>query len=337
MLNIGPNGQPVVTTGPNGAAIVRSTVGNDAPMSDEKNLLSGPANIVSDPALQPRYHHHAAGEHAVLLRQVVAQLDQPSENMVPQRRELRYVTASDILPAIEAALAEGKDQLQQVQKDQQTAQSGQNRGGSSSAGGTSAPTSSAGTGASSGGSTSTTSITPPLTAPTENDVPTVLTIGGTRLMADNHSNSIIVFGSPDVVSRVFEMIDELDRKPLQVYLRTVIGQLTLTKDMQLGLDILQKFQRIGQGGLATSNVNSSAVGSTISGGNVGNSAFPEPQSLGARARLVPHLRDRADALRRDRQHARRLPARAGIDRPVQDHLDAERLYQQQQAGHHRGR
>ena len=278
MLNIGPNGLPVNAAGPNGSPVVRAAMGNNAPMSDEKNLLSGPANIVSDPRSN-RVVITTRPVNMPFLREVVAQLDQPSTNMVPQRFELRYVTASDILPAIEAALAEGKDELQQVQKDQQTAQSNQGRNGTGGAGGTTAPTSSAGSGSSSGGGTSTTAITPPLTAPTENDVPTVLTIGSTRLMADNHSNSIIVFGSPDVIGRCAEMVSELDRKPLQVYLRTVIGQLTLTKDMQLGLDILQKFQNIGQGGLATSNINSGAVGSTISGGNVGNGAFPEPTTL----------------------------------------------------------
>ena len=88
--------------------------------------------------------------------------------------------------------------------------------------------------------------------------PPSLTIGKTKLMADNRSNSIIVFGSPDVVSRVFDMIDQLDRKPLQVYLATVIGQFTVTEGEEFGIDILQKFQKVGQGGLATSNLNSRA-------------------------------------------------------------------------------
>ncbi len=289
MLNIGPNGQTVAAAGPNGTVNVRSVTGNDSPMSDEKNLLSGPANIVSDPRSN-RVIITTRPVNMPFLREVVAQLDQPAANTEPKRFELRYVTASDILPAIEAALAEGKDQLQQVQKDQQTAQSGQNRTGSA-AGGSAAPSSSAGTGASSGGGgTSTTSITPPLVAPTENDVPTVLTIGSTRLMADNHSNSVIVFGSPDVINRVAEMVDQLDRKPLQVYLRTVIGQLTVTKDMQLGLDLLQKFQKIGQGGIATSNINSQGVGSTVAGtGSVGNNSFPNPATLGSNGAFTGNL------------------------------------------------
>jgi type II secretion system protein D len=281
MLNIGPNGQPVNGAGPNGTVVVRPTVGNGAPMSDERNLLSGPANIVSDERSN-RVVITTRPVNMPFLREIVAQLDQPAMNTVPQRFELRYVTAGDILPAIEAALAEGKDQLQQVKQDQQTAQTNSNRTGGATGGGTQQPQSSAGTGASSGGGTSAEAITPPLTAPQENDVPTVLTIGSTRLMADNHSNSIIVFGSPDVVTRVAEMVDELDRKPLQVYLRTVIGNLTVTKDMELGLDILQKFQNIGQGGLASSNVNSSGVTSPVAGpAGVGNGTFPEPRNLTA--------------------------------------------------------
>jgi len=281
MLNIGPNGQAVSGAGPNGTVNVRANMGNRAPMSDEKNLLSGPANIVSDPRSN-RIIISTRPVNIPFLREVVAQLDQPAMNMVPQRRELKYVTASDILPAIEAALAEGKDQLQQVKQDQQTAQSNQTRNGGSASGGTAAPTSTAG--ASSGGGTSSTSITSPLVAPTENDVPTVLTIGSTRLMADNHSNSIIVFGSPDVVGRVFDMIDQLDRKPLQVYLRTVIGELTVTQDTQFGLDLLSKFKGIGSSGIAASNISGSGVGSSVAGsssvGPIGTSGtFPNPGSL----------------------------------------------------------
>src|SRR6202042_573506 len=99
----------------------------------------------------------------------------------------------------------------------------------------------------SSGSGAVSAVTSPLQAPTQNNVPPVVTIGKTRLLADNRSNSIIVFGSPDVVARVFNMIDQLDRKPLQVYLATVIGELTVSEGMEFGIDILQKFQRVGQG------------------------------------------------------------------------------------------
>jgi type II secretion system protein D len=272
MLGVGPNGAPVAAAGPSGQVIVPPDLGNNAPLSNEKNLISGPATILSDPRSN-RIVITTRPINMPFLTQVISQLDQPDIFMVPQRRELRYVTAADILPALESALAEGKDEIDQAKKDQQTATSQGGRPGQPGTAGTAAPASSAGA-SSGGGSGSVSAITPQLTTPTENDVPTVLTIGNTRLMADNRSNSIIVFGSPDVVGRVFDMVDQLDRKPLQVYLRTVIGELTVSQNLEFGIDILQKFQKVGQGGLATSNLNSSVAGSTTAG-----SFFPEPSAL----------------------------------------------------------
>ncbi len=246
MLGIGPNGAAATPAGPGGPVIVPASLGNNEPLSNEHNLISGTAQILSD----PRSNRLLVISRAVnmpFLEQMVAQLDQPDIFMVPQRRPLKYVLAQDILPALEAALAQGKDEEDQVKKDEAAAQSKSTGQGQNGA--TSQPVSAAG--ASSGGSGSVSAITPQLAAPNENNVPTVVTIGKTRLMADNRSNSIIVFGSPDVVSRVFDMIDQLDRKPLQVYLATVIGELTVKQGVEFGIDILQNFARVGQGGLAT--------------------------------------------------------------------------------------
>jgi general secretion pathway protein D len=268
-LGIGPAGAPGAgSTGPGGAVIVPAGLGNAEPLSNEHNLISGTAQILSDPRSN-RLLVISRPVNMPFLEQMIAQLDQPDIFMVPQRRPLKYVLAQDILPALEAALAQGKDEEDQVKKDETTAQA-KPAGQTQSAQGT--PASSAG--ASSGGSGSVAAITPQLATPTLNNVPTVVTIGKTRLLADNTSNSIIVFGSPDVVSRVFDMIDQLDRRPLQVYLATVIGELTVKEGLEFGIDILQKFQHVGSGGLASSNVNSGqATGSN------GTSFLPEPSAL----------------------------------------------------------
>jgi general secretion pathway protein D len=275
MLGIGPTGAPAAPAGaaaavPGGAAIVPASLGNDAPISNEHNLISGTAQILPD-LRSNRVLVITRPVNMPFLEQMIAQLDQADIFMVPQRRPLKYVLAQNILPALEAALAEGTVETTQVQKDQQAAQAAQTKA-TGTAGATGAPASTAG--ASSGGTGSVAAITPQLVTPTENDVPTVITIGKTKLLADNRSNSIIVFGSPDVVARVFDMIDQLDRKPLQVYLATVIGQLTVKEGEEFGIDILQKFQHVGQGGLASSNLNSSQAGSAT-----GSSFLPEPSSL----------------------------------------------------------
>jgi general secretion pathway protein D len=261
----GATGTAAVT--PAGGVIVPADVGNSEPLSNEHNLISGNALIVPD-TRSNRLIITTRPVNMPFLSQIVSQLDQPDIFMVPQRRPLRYVLAQDILPALEAALAQGKEEEDQVKKDEASAHTTtptqQQAPG--------APVSTAG--ASSGGSGSVSAITPQLAAPNENNVPTVVTVGKTRILADNRSNSIIVFGSPDVVARTFDMIDQLDRKPLQVYLATVIGELTVSEGLEFGIDILQKFQRVGQGGLASSNLNTS----TITGAN-GANFVPEPASL----------------------------------------------------------
>jgi len=275
MLGLGPTGAPAAGGGPGGIVEVPSTLGLNAPLSNEKNLISGPAQIISDPRSN-RILVITRPVNMPFLEQMVAQLDEPDIFLVPQRRALNYVLAANILPALEAALAQGKDEEDQLKKDETAAQSktsGQTQGGGGGAAGN--------TGGSSGGSGSSQSaITPQLSAPAENDVPTVVTIGNTRLMADNRSNSIIVFGSPDVVARVFNMIDQLDTRPLQVYLATVIGQLQVKQGQEFGIDILQKFQHVGQGGFASSNINTaSGTGGGLSGTTTGTSGTTTASGL----------------------------------------------------------
>ena len=269
MLGQNPTtGAPVAPPGPGGAVLIPARVGNDQPLSNEKNLITGSAQIISDPRSN-KLLIVTRPVNLPFLEQMIGQLDQSDIFLVPQRRPLRFVTAQNILPALENALAVGKDELAQAQKDQQTAQT---TAPGARPGGAAAPAGGGGGGGGGGAGGSVAAITPQLTTPQENDVPNVVTIGKTKLMADNRSNSIIVFGSQDVVARVFDMIDQLDRRPLQVYLATVIGQLTVKQGEEFGIDILQKFQRVGQGGLSTSNVNSSA-------GTTAAANLPEPASL----------------------------------------------------------
>ncbi len=236
MLGIGPNGTPTAPPGPGGPVIVPAHLGADAPLSNEKNLISGTAQILSDPRSN-RILVVSRSINMPFLEQMIAQLDQSDIFMVPQRRPLKYVLAQDILPALEAALAQGKDEEDQVQKDQAAA-AAQAKANQTQGGTAAAPAS---TGGSSGG--------------------------------------IIVFGSPDVVSRVFDMVDQLDRKPLQVYLATVIGELTVKEGLEFGIDILQNFQKVGQGGLATSNLNSSQALTASTTGATGSPFLPVPSTL----------------------------------------------------------
>jgi type II secretion system protein D len=247
-----------------GPVIVPADVGNREPLLNEHNLLSGPAQIIPD-TRSNRILIVTRPVNMPFMRQLVEQLDQPDIYMVPQRRPLKYVLAQDILPALEAALAQGKDEEKEIGKDQGSNTTNPNNNPQS-------PAASSSGGSSSSGAGTVSSITPQLQAPPENNVPTVVTIGKTRLLADNRSNSIIVFGSPDVTGRVFGMIDELDRKPLQVYLATVIGELSLTNGEEFGVDLLQKYAGSGLNGAATASL-------TTGPGSTTSASVPNPTTL----------------------------------------------------------
>jgi type II secretory pathway component GspD/PulD (secretin) len=78
--------------------------------------------------------------------------------------------------------------------------------------------------------------------PTEDNAPISVLVGKTRVVADPMANSILVVGRPSEIEKVNGLLDKLDRKPSQVYLATVIGQLTLGDGFDFGFDYLNAIQ-----------------------------------------------------------------------------------------------
>ena len=74
-------------------------------------------------------------------------------------------------------------------------------------------------------------------------VPKAVTIGNSKLIADQRANSIIVLGNREVVMKVEKILDEMDVKAPQVSLSTVIGQLTLSNNEEFGVDWFAKYNR----------------------------------------------------------------------------------------------
>jgi len=60
------------------------------------------------------------------LKQMIAELDRPDDYLQPQSRSLKYVLAGDILPALAAALAQGKDEEDQAKSAASNSSSGAN-------------------------------------------------------------------------------------------------------------------------------------------------------------------------------------------------------------------
>jgi general secretion pathway protein D len=90
-------------------------------------------------------------------------------------------------------------------------------------------------GGSSGMSTGSNANRSVLDAPEEVGAPESMIVGKTLLIADPQSNSLVVSGSPEHITRIDQLLKEMDVKPQQVYISAIIGQLTLGKDYNVRL------------------------------------------------------------------------------------------------------
>ncbi len=190
---------------------------------------------------------------------LIAEFDKPLENTTPYERKLKYAAAIDVLSALVDRLQEvnagstqlpGGGSIQQQRQQVLATNSSQLLGGRTTqgtrggvVGNTGAAAASTDTASATGttgttGATSTTSRADVVSGPTENNAPVSVLVGKSRIVADPMSNTIIVMGRQEEIDKVDALLDKLDRKPSQVYLATVIGELTLTDTMITGVDYI---------------------------------------------------------------------------------------------------
>src|SRR6185369_17114900 len=249
-------------------------------------LLSEEAVIVGKIKLTPdvrtnRIHVVTRPINMPFIRQLIHEFDANVEFGKPVTRYLQYVSAGDILPVLVQALTEpgteqgagaggagglpgvgpspGQGGLQQRPKGTDLA---------SSYGGTT------------GGTGSTLNISEELSTQPVDTVPKAVTIGNSKLIADQRANSIIILGNREVVTKVEKILDEMDVKAPQVALSTVIGQLTLTNNEEFGVDWFAKYNRRFVGTSRNNSVFSGSdpgvpiPGSSVSSVSPGSSVAP---------------------------------------------------------------
>jgi general secretion pathway protein D len=186
------------------------------------------------------------------IRQLIHEFDANVEFGKPVTRPLRYISAGDVLPVLVQALTEpgmegagaapsGGGPLPGAspapQRGRGTSPSYGTRGG----GGLSDLTGTSGTSGTSTGSTL--NISEELTTQPVDTTPQAVTVGNSKLIADQRANSIIVLGNREVVVKVEKILDEMDVKAPQVALSTVIGQLQLTNNEEFGVDWFAKYNK----------------------------------------------------------------------------------------------
>ena len=221
---------------------------------------SDPApQLIADDRLNRIMVQASPNDFAFILN-LIQEFDQATPNDDPLERPLRYVKVADILPTVVDLLMDtgtGQTQLpggrtlntQQtpVASSQLTALTGLQQEGQQSrfiqdAGATSAEGQPADR----------------LEFPIDDVAPVSVLVGKTRLIADRQANILIVMGTDEAKKIVTEVLDRLDRRPPQVYLAMVIGQLTLGEGLNLGVDYLQQFESFNP-----SNANAPGVAASL--------------------------------------------------------------------------
>src|SRR6516162_10178625 len=212
----------------------------------EESVIVGKIKITPDIRTN-RIHVVTRPINMPFIRQLIHEFDANVEFGKPVTRYLKYVSAGDILPVLVQALTEpgaeqgqgagGAGGLPGVGPSPGTGQTQQGRGGTMN---TSSLTSQYG-GTGTSGTGSSLNISEELSTQPVDTVPKAVTIGNSKLIADQRANSIIVLGNREVVTKVEKILDEMDVKAPQVSLSTVIGQLTLSNNEEFGVDWFAKY------------------------------------------------------------------------------------------------
>jgi len=166
------------------------------------------------------------------IQALIQQFDIAVELTDPYEHPLNYVAATDMLQILGDMLKEQGDEG-----------SDSTAGGSKSTGKVSGGIGTGGVvaGGASSSSSSSGKKADVLSEPGEEQAAESLIVGKTKLIADNRANSILVIGQPEAKDKVKAILTKLDKKPMQVYLATVIGQLTLNNQDEFAVNILQRY------------------------------------------------------------------------------------------------
>ena len=207
----------------------------------EEAVMVGKVKLTADVRTN-RIHVVARPINMPLIRKLIREFDANVEFGKPVTRPLRYISAGDVLPVLVQALT----------VPGATGQPGAEGGGATPSPqaqplrATSATVANPYTGGISSTSTTSTgsnlNISEELSTQPVDTVPKAVTVGNSKLIADQRANTIIVLGNQEVVVKVEKILDEMDVKAPQVALSTVIGQLTLNNNEEFGVDYFAKYR-----------------------------------------------------------------------------------------------
>jgi type II secretion system protein D len=197
----------------------------------EDSVIAGKIKLAPDVRTN-RIHVITRPINMPFIRKLIAELDANVEFGKPVTRPLRYISASDVLPVLVQALTEPGEQQQGGAGGTGGAQPGATPQRTPNPAATNPYNANQ-------GSTATGSdlnISEELSTQPVDTSPKAVTVGNSKIIADQRANTIIILGNREVVVKIEKILDEMDVKAPQVALATVIGELTLNNDETFGVD-----------------------------------------------------------------------------------------------------
>ncbi len=221
-------GQPAQ---PNVPGLTGAAPSSGVTISGGKSGFAGDIQLIADTRTN-RILVIASPFDFAAIKALIEQFDIAVELTDPYEHSLNYVAATDMLQILGDMLQEEGDEGGEG-----------GAGGSQSTGKVSGGIGAGGgvTGGAAGSSGSGGKKADVLSEPGEQQAAESLIVGKTKLIADNRANSILVIGQPEAKDKVKALLTKLDKKPMQVYLATVIGQLQVSNDDEFAVNILQKY------------------------------------------------------------------------------------------------
>jgi type II secretion system protein D len=227
----GQGGQPAVPGLPAAQGV---TIGGG-----QSGSVSGDIQLIADPRTN-RILIVTRPMNMDYIKKMISEFDISVELSDPYEQSLNYVSASDMLPILQDML---KEEGSEATTDGGAGATRTVRGGIGVGGVT------GGASGSSGTSGATANPADLLSEPGEQAAADSIIVGKTRIIADNRANSILVIGQPESRDKVKAILTKLDKRPMQVYLATVIGQLLVNNADSFAVNVLQRFTGQSQSGV----------------------------------------------------------------------------------------
>jgi general secretion pathway protein D len=215
----------------------------------EESVIVGKIKLEADVRTN-RIHVITRPVNMPFVRKLIAEFDANVEFAKPVTRSLEYISATDALPVIVQTLTE-PGQVGPAGAEATTAAPGATPGQprrttttTAAGGGVASSTTTTSAGSYGGGTSgSTLNVSEELQTQPVDTTPKAVVIGNAKIIADPRANTIITLGNQEVVYKVQKVLDELDVKAPQVALSTVIGELTLSNDEELGVDWFARYDQ----------------------------------------------------------------------------------------------